>query len=119
MGREALRFAVRTLRPRFEREPPLRIHTRRGEGRGHLVARAEDWTSVRGRSVSARGTVEDTGYLRRCGTVDQNPMGRDTCPDCHAVVSDLAAHEAWHSRLVADIARAVEKEIHRPMPASS
>ena len=40
-----------------------------------------------------------------------------TCPDCHARVGDLAAHEAWHSRLVADLARAVEKEIHRPMPA--
>ena len=49
--------------------------------------------------------------------MDQNPMGHDTCPDCHALVSDLAAHEAWHSRLVADLARAVEKEIHRPTPA--
>lgn len=64
-----------------------------------------------------RGTVEENPFLRRCGAVDQNPIGRDTCPDCHALVSDLAAHEAWHSRLVADLARAVEKEIHRPTPA--
>ena len=43
----------------------------------------------------------------------------DTCPDCHAVVADLAAHEAWHSRLVADLANAVEKEIKRAAAASS
>lgn len=42
-------------------------------------------------------------------------MGQDheTCPDCRALVSDLAAHEAWHSRLVADLANAVDKEIRR------
>ena len=42
-------------------------------------------------------------------------MGQDheTCPDCRALVSDLAAHEAWHSRLVADLANAVEREIQR------
>jgi hypothetical protein len=42
-------------------------------------------------------------------------MGQEheTCPDCRALVSDLAAHEAWHSRLVADRANAVEKEIQR------
>jgi hypothetical protein len=42
-----------------------------------------------------------------------------SCPDCHALVSDLDAHERWHSRLVADLATAVEKEIHRPAPAGS
>ena len=41
-------------------------------------------------------------------------MASDTCPDCKALVSDLAAHERWHSRLVSDLAKAVEKEIHRP-----
>ncbi len=42
----------------------------------------------------------------------------ETCPDCRALVSDLAAHEAWHSRLVADLANAVEKEIQRSIATS-
>ena len=42
----------------------------------------------------------------------------DSCPDCHALVSDLAAHEQWHSRLVADLANAVEKEIRRIAPTA-
>ena len=50
---------------------------------------------------------------------NQTALSRETCPDCHAMVSDLAAHEAWHSRLVADLATAVEKELHRRMPAGS
>ena len=37
----------------------------------------------------------------------------ESCPDCHALVADLAAHMAWHSRLVADLANAVEGEIQR------
>jgi hypothetical protein len=37
----------------------------------------------------------------------------DTCPDCHAVVADLAAHERWHTRLVADLAKAVRRELER------
>ena len=37
----------------------------------------------------------------------------ETCPDCKALVADLEAHERWHSRLVADLAGAVEKEIKR------
>lgn len=35
------------------------------------------------------------------------------CPDCHALVADLTAHKQWHSRLVASLANAVEKEIQR------
>ena len=35
------------------------------------------------------------------------------CPDCHALVADLEAHKRWHSRLVADLANAVENEIRR------
>ena len=35
------------------------------------------------------------------------------CPDCHAFVADLAAHKVWHSRLVASLAKAVEREISR------
>ena len=40
-----------------------------------------------------------------------------TCPDCHALVADLGAHKHWHSRLVADLATAVEREILRRSPA--
>lgn len=36
-----------------------------------------------------------------------------SCPDCHALVTDLAAHKQWHSRLVASLANAVENEIKR------
>lgn len=36
-----------------------------------------------------------------------------TCPDCHALVADLDGHRSWHTRLVADLAVAVEKEIAR------
>lgn len=46
-------------------------------------------------------------------------MEQDHCPDCHALVSDLAAHEAWHSRLVADLAKAVAREIERAATASA
>jgi hypothetical protein len=35
------------------------------------------------------------------------------CPDCHAMTDDLAAHERWHSRLVHDIALAVDRENKR------
>jgi hypothetical protein len=36
-----------------------------------------------------------------------------SCPDCHAVVTDLAAHERWHTRLVADVAKAVSQALDR------
>jgi hypothetical protein len=36
-----------------------------------------------------------------------------TCPDCHAVVADLVAHERWHTRLVADVAKAVSQALER------
>ncbi|WP_268788339.1 hypothetical protein [Nocardioides sp. Soil774] len=36
-----------------------------------------------------------------------------TCPDCHARVGDLAAHEKWHTRLVADVAKAVNQALER------
>ena len=38
---------------------------------------------------------------------------RPTCPDCHALTDDLSAHESWHSRLVHDIAVAVDQENKR------
>ncbi len=41
----------------------------------------------------------------------------ESCPDCHALVTDLDAHKRWHSRLVADLANAVENEIKRTSAA--
>lgn len=35
------------------------------------------------------------------------------CPDCHALAADLEAHKRWHTRLVHDLATAVEKEANR------
>ncbi|WP_199905048.1 hypothetical protein [Nocardioides sediminis] len=40
-------------------------------------------------------------------------MEQQSCPDCRALTDDLAAHEAWHSRLVHDIAVAVDRENKR------
>ena len=45
-------------------------------------------------------------------TKDPSSAGM-ACPDCSALVADLAAHKQWHSRLVSDLASAVEKEIKR------
>ncbi|GIM62274.1 hypothetical protein Pve01_91670 [Planomonospora venezuelensis] len=43
------------------------------------------------------------------------PMSTEhpTCPDCHALVADLTAHERWHTRLVADVAKAVSQALER------
>ena len=49
---------------------------------------------------------------------DQATPAQQSCPDCHALVADLEAHEGWHSRLIADIATAVVKEMQR-RPAAS
>ena len=35
------------------------------------------------------------------------------CPDCHALAADLEAHKQWHSRLVHDIATAVDADVRR------
>jgi len=47
-----------------------------------------------------------------------NETTPQSCPDCHALVSDLDAHKHWHSRLVANIANAVENEIKRTAAAA-
>ena len=39
------------------------------------------------------------------------------CPDCHALAADLEAHKQWHSRLVHDIATAVDNEVKRRVGA--
>ena len=44
--------------------------------------------------------------------MQQSPQST-SCPDCHALTDDLEAHERWHSRLVHDIAVAVDKENKR------
>lgn len=49
---------------------------------------------------------------------DQATPGGDSCPDCHALVADLDAHKRWHSRLVHDIATAVEQEARRRAAAT-
>ena len=43
--------------------------------------------------------------------VNQTNAPGESCPDCHALVADLDAHKHWHSRLVSDLAHAVESEI--------
>jgi hypothetical protein len=45
--------------------------------------------------------------------LNQMSASGESCPDCHALVADLEAHKRWHSRLVSDIANAVEHEIRR------
>ncbi len=49
---------------------------------------------------------------------DQTVPATESCPDCHALVTDLEAHKLWHRRVVADIATAVEKESERRAAAS-
>ena len=39
------------------------------------------------------------------------------CPDCHALAADLEAHKQWHSRLVHDIATAVDRDVKRRVEA--
>ena len=56
-----------------------------------------------------------SGSMQEVLTVNQTPNSNQaaSCPDCHALVADLAAHKTWHSRLVANIANAVTKESQR------
>lgn len=44
---------------------------------------------------------------------DTSQSQAESCPDCHALVSDLDAHVRWHRRVVADIAHAVDQADHR------
>ena len=37
--------------------------------------------------------------------------------DCHALTADLEAHKQWHSRLVHDIAIAVDRDVKRRVGA--
>jgi len=39
------------------------------------------------------------------------------CPDCHALTADLESHKQWHSRLVHDIAIAVDRDVKRRVGA--
>jgi hypothetical protein len=43
--------------------------------------------------------------------------GAQECPDCHALAADLEAHKQWHSRLVHDIATAVDADVKRRVAA--
>jgi hypothetical protein len=42
-----------------------------------------------------------------------------SCADCPAMTDDLAAHERWHSRLVHDLAVALDRENKRRDTAAS
>ena len=69
----------------------------------------------------ARATVDaDPIFSRRYSTVEQTQHGtsaRQECPDCHALAADLEAHKQWHSRLVHDIATAVDRDVKRRVEA--
>jgi hypothetical protein len=64
-----------------------------------------------------RATVEaDPFSSRRCSIVEQTQhetSSSQECPDCHALAADLEAHKQWHSRLVHDIATAVDRDVKR------
>ena len=47
----------------------------------------------------------------------EQTQAHQECPDCHALTADLAAHKQWHSRLVHDIATAVDKDAKRRVSA--
>ena len=47
----------------------------------------------------------------------QKSSAPQECPDCHALAADLEAHKGWHSRLVHDIATAVDKDAKRRVGA--
>jgi hypothetical protein len=47
----------------------------------------------------------------------QETSAHQECPDCHALTADLEAHKHWHSRLVHDIAIAVDKDAKRRVGA--
>lgn len=65
--------------------------------------------AVDGRPGSCNG---ETGPAWRRDTMEQSAQPT-ACPDCHALTDDLSAHQRWHSRLVHDIAVAVDKENKR------
>jgi hypothetical protein len=47
----------------------------------------------------------------------QEGSAYQVCPDCHALTPDLPAHKQWHSRLVHDIATAVDQDAKRRVGA--
>jgi hypothetical protein len=50
--------------------------------------------------------------------MEQTDATTQSCPDCHAIVADPDGHRRWHSRLVKDLANAVESEIKRTSATS-
>jgi len=71
-------------------------------------------------SGSCHGGEADPISSRRYSTVEQTQHGtsaRQECPDCHALAADLEAHKQWHSRLVHDIATAVDRDVKRRVEA--
>ena len=73
-----------------------------------------------GRGVGFVPRWKQIRFLRRCITVEQTQQGtsaQQECPDCHALAADLEAHKRWHSRLVHDIAIAVDRDVKRRVGA--
>jgi hypothetical protein len=67
-------------------------------------------------SGSCHGGEADAFSSRRCSTVEQTQhltSAPQECPDCQAPAADLEAHKQWHSRLVHDIATAVDTDVRR------
>lgn len=62
----------------------------------------------------------ESTLLKEVATVGETTQASsaETCPDCRALVADLEVHSRWHSRLVADLANAVENEIKRTSAAA-
>ncbi|MBB5164165.1 hypothetical protein HNP02_004134 [Mycobacterium sp. AZCC_0083] len=49
--------------------------------------------------------------------IQHETSAHQECPDCHALTADLEAHKQWHSRLVHDIATAVDRDLKRRVGA--
>ena len=75
------------------------------------------WTSGSG---SCHGGETDPFSFEEVHTVEQTQhetFAHQECPDCHALAADLEAHKQWHSRLVHDIATAVDRDVTRRVGA--
>ena len=78
------------------------------------------WTPHSGRGAWFVPRWRQTLFSRRYSTVEQTQhetSAHQECPDCHALAADLEAHKQWHSRLVHDIAIAVDRDVKRRVGA--
>jgi ribosomal protein L37AE/L43A len=61
--------------------------------------------------------VDTATIFEEVPAMEQTQQNPQECPDCHALTADLTAHKQWHSRLVHDIATAVDKDAKRRVSA--